>query len=49
MTLLITLAIIYLIFIAALLLAHLAIGTFAYFLGLEKSWTTAIKKAFKNW
>ena len=49
MTLLVTLIIVYLVLVAALLLAHLAIGTFAYLLGLEKSWFTAIKKVFKNW
>ena len=49
MTLLVTLIIVYLAFVAALLLTHLVIGTFAYLLGLEKNWFTAMKKAFRNW
>lgn len=49
MTAFIILAIVYFSIIAAGALIYVAVGTFAYLLGLEKSWFTAMKKVFRNW
>ena len=49
MTAFIIFIIVYFSILAAGALIYIAIGTFAYLLGLEKSWFTAIKKVFKNW
>ena len=49
MTALIIFAIVYFSILAAGVLIYVAIGTFAYLLGLEKSWFTAMKKVFRNW
>ena len=43
------LTIVYFSILAAGALIYVAIGTFAYLLGLEKNWFTAMKKVFRNW
>lgn len=49
MTAFIIFTIVYFSILAAGALIYVAIGTFAYLLGLEKNWFTAIKKVFRNW
>lgn len=49
MTGIILFIIVYFSIFAAGALIYVAIGAFAYLLGLEKSWFTAIKKVFRNW
>lgn len=49
MTAFIIFIIIYFSILAVGALIYVAIGTFAYLLGLEKNWFIAMKKVFRNW